>query len=211
MLSYVALSGPGGIGKTSSLEWLAKHFSTSRHVVTLGDIDPPDLTQPLEEIVWSIAFQKLKRDAIIRQHIANNVLLFADRTYLDPLALALALLDEAKCHAFEEWYDNHDFLCGHHIFLTAPHSTVRERRVRRGSSPRTSWLRHSDMSQEHYETECAAKWRLVHMTRSIPFCEVDFSSEDASVNIDRLLAVVEPLVEKIPFLSSAATLAGDRG
>lgn len=192
--SYVAISGAGGIGKTTAIDWLTKRFGGSVPVVALWDIAPPDLTLPIEAIITSLAEDKAERDAVIQKHIQNGMLVFADRTCLDPLALAMTLLSESRWRALDEWYSAQNLHCGHHILLTAPHSIVRERRIGRGSSPRTGWLRGLDISQEQYEADNDANWRVIHAALKVPFYEVDFSATDVSTNLDRLVRIVGPLV-----------------
>lgn len=193
---YFAISGAGGIGKTTILAWLKKQFAGYGAVVTLPDyMSPPNLNWPIEEIVIYLAHQKLARDAEICEYVSRGALIFCDRTCLDPLALAMTLSDKVSVSRLEQWYNVTNFTFGHHILLKAPHSVIKERRILRGSSPRTTWLKGFDISQEEYE-DCATKHLLyIHKVRGIPIYEVDFSSIDSQTNIQRLVNLVKQLLD----------------
>ena len=192
---YFAISGAGGIGKTTSLNWLTEHFQPSMDVVALPDfMEPPNMDWPIEEIVIFLARQKLKRNAVISEYTKRGVVVFADRTCLDPLALAMTLLSEERWRELEEWYKSENFVYGHHILLDAPHSVIRDRRIGRGSSPRTTWLKSFDISPSQYEIISYKNWLHIHKERNIPFGEIDFSSPDPQINCERLLDVITPLI-----------------
>lgn len=192
---YFAISGAGGIGKTTTLNWLKDYFQSSMDIVILPDfLEPPNLDWPIEEIVAFLAHQKLKRNAIISEHSKNGKIVFADRTCLDPLALAMTLLSEQSWQELAEWYDCESFIYGHHILLNAPHSVIRDRRIARGSSTTTTWLKYFNMSQALYEKNSYTNWIYIHKTRSIPFYEIDFSSYNLQTNRNNLLNIVTQLL-----------------
>ncbi len=198
MAFYLAFSGAGGIGKTTVLTWLTEQLRSSMPLVTLGDIVLPDLTQPMEEITNFLALQKLEENVLIRKYLRSGVSVLADRSCLDPLALAMTLLSESGWRALEEWYDANDFHYGHHILLTAPHCVIRGRRIARGASPRTTWLRSFNISQEEYESTWLTNWRSIHTARRIPFVEVDVASADTHTNVDAVMRTVAPLITVPP-------------
>lgn len=192
---YFAISGAGGIGKTTSLAWLADQFAPYLPVVTLPDYtDPPDMNWPIEGIVTYLAHQKLIRDAAIREYISDGTIVFCDRTCLDPLSLAMTLLSEDRWRILERWYNTKNFTYGHHILLKAPHSVIRDRRLRRGSSPRTTWLKNFAISQDQYESSAVKHWLYIHEVLGIPFYTVDFSSHDKQENLQRLLVIINNLI-----------------
>ena len=192
---YFAISGPGGIGKTTTLNWLVEYFRQTIDVIALPDyFEPPNLDWPIEEIVVFLANQKLRRNAVINDYIKQGFVVFVDRTCLDPLVLAMTLLSEDRWREIEKWYYNEKFIYGHHILLVAPHSVIRDRRIERGSSHRTTWLKAFNISQEQYENFYYQNWLNVHKTLNIPFWEVDFASSDPKINHEKLLDIITPLI-----------------
>lgn len=195
MHTYIAITGAGGIGKTTTLSWLNGYFKDYMPVVILPDfIDPLDLERPIEDIIHFLFLQKLKRNFIIQEYINNKTVVFCDRTCLDPLALAMTLLSERKWKAIEDLHNREKYIYGHHILLKAPHSVIRERRIKRGSDPRSSFLVSFNISQSQYEKRYEECWRFIHKARNIKFYEVDFSSENPEVNLERLMNVINPLI-----------------
>lgn len=195
MSLYIAISGAAGMGKTTSLVWLNEYLKPSMSVVVLPDsIEQFDENSPNEELVPFLCHHQLKRDAIVREYLNSGVTVLCDRTCLDPLALAMTLLSEHRWQALEKWYNQKDFVYGHHILLDAPHSVIRDRRIKRGSSPRSTFLRSLDMSQAEYEANFVKNWRFIHTVRNIPFYEVDFSSQDPETNRNRVIDIIKPLI-----------------
>jgi len=192
---YFAISGAGGIGKTTTLTWLVEHFRSEFNVVALPDFfEPPNLDWPIEEIILYLTNQKIKRNTVINDYKENGVLVFADRTYLDPLVLAMTLLSKEKWKEIDELYTKEKFIQGIHILLVAPHSVIRDRRIGRGSSPQTTWLKYFNISQAQYEDLHYRNWIKLHKDKNIPFWEIDYSSSNQDTNRERLLEVIKPLV-----------------
>ena len=192
---YFTFSGAGGVGKTTLINWLTNIFSSFTKTVSLPDFyNLPSGEVSLNEIIVCLSKEKYRQNAIINKNIKDGIITFVDRTCYDPLILARTLLNYNQVIEIEDWYRNKNFIHGHHFYLVASHSIIKERRIARGSLPKSTLLKGLNLSQEQFENHLYINWIKLHQELSIPFYEIDFSSNDFLRNYENVLRILLPMV-----------------